>query len=1138
MKLDQHGKPPDKKSLTGFFVTLGLDAFNDNALKVALSLLVLAKMMPGEGGAMMVSAASAVFILPFLIFSSFAGSLADRISKRSIMIGAKVWEVLVMTVAAVGFYLGSIPTIFTALFLMGVQSAIFGPAKYAIIPELVDAGALAKTNGKVEAVTFLAIICGTAGGSMLIPLAGERWVGLFLIAIATLGVLSSLRIPAVPAASSNRPLSMNPLGEVVQTLRNVRRDSNVWAPLLGLAWFWFFGAFLQMSILLFAKQTLALSDTRTGLLLTALAMSIGLGSLLAGRWSDKKIEIGLIPLGAAGMAVFTLDLSFAETAARAAVDLFFLGIFAGLFIVPQDAMVQHKSGAGERGRVIAASNFLIFSGILLSSGAFTLISDGFGATPAWTLRIAGLMAALVAAYLLWRLATAMFRLLAWLLTHTLFDITIRGAENIPHHGPAILAANHTSFFDMCLVGGCMQRVIRFLMLQEYFESRWARPVCRLMRAIPFKPGNGVEALEEAAEELKAGKVICIFPEGQISRNGQLLPFRKGIEILAQKTGAPIVPVHIDGMRGGPFTEDTAGKMTILPRCFPWRVTISFGEALRSESTVDEVRTAVVRLGSLALGSRPAVRSTLPKEFVKSAVKNWNLPAVADSTGRQMSYGRLLTASMLLKKTIDRRFPGKSVGLLLPTSVGAAVANLAVGLSGKVAVNFNFTTSAQMLRACAERCGVRQVITSRKFLEKTGMKSPAEPIYLEDLVGEIPKARRILMYAALRLIPAPALIRILKLGRIQPDDIAAVIFSSGSSGAPKGVMLSHANVLANISSLTDLFYERSDDRILGVLPFFHSFGWMGTFWYPLIRGYQAIYHPNPMDSRIIAQLAKRHRATFMVSTPTFCRMYLRHIPAEYFSSLRTLIVGAERLQAELCKQLQATYRVEVLEGYGATECSPVISVNLPDVTLPGKRQRGMKPGTVGRPVPGVAVKVVDPETHEELPLGSEGLLLVSGPNVMRGYWEDSERTAKAMRDGWYVTGDMARIDSAGFISITGRLSRFAKIGGEMVPLEQIEEGMHRILGRTDRVLAVTAVSEESRGERIVVVHAEEVEPKALMERMRAEGYPNLWIPKSGDFIRVDALPVLGTGKLDCVSIRRIAESQPAMAAEACASGSRE
>lgn len=1112
------------KGFTGYLWAQALDAFNDNAYKVAVCLVVLSMIPEGEGQTLWISAASAIYILPFLLVSSFAGTLADRYSKTVIIQWVKAGEIAVMGIGAAGFLIGQLPILFAALFLMGAQSAMLSPAKYGIIPELVQEPLLARANGLVEATTFFAIVCGTAFGGMILPAVGAKQVGWIFVLVSVLGTISTRFIPRTPAAAPNRPIVMNPVTEVFRTIRKTVRTPAVFAPISGLIYFWFLGALLQISLLIFAKQDLGLGDHGTGVLLTALAVGIGAGSLLAGRLSDRKIELGLIPIGALGLAAFTLDLGFAaQNAPRAAADLFLLGLFGGLFIVPLDATLQHKSDPAERGRILAASNFLVFSGILAASGVYTLLADGLGISVSGVLRFTGLLTAAVAVYLTARLGAAVLRFAALILTKTVFDIQIRGEDNIPHHGPAILAANHVSYVDMLLVGSCMQRMIRFLTLREYYDQPWFKPFCRLMRSIPITPGDGAESLARAAEELRAGKVICIFPEGQISRTGQILGFRRGIELLAKESGASIVPVHLDGMRGGPFTTKSGGGLRIFPRKFPWRVTISFGKAFDPGARTEEVRSEVVRLGAdAAAANRRRMKTTLADRFVAQACAHWRRPAVSDSTGRKMTYGELLTAAVLLKSAIDRRIPTKCVGILMPTTAGAAAVNLAAALCGRTAVNLNFTASADAMKSAADQCGLSKIISSRAFLEKTGLKAPVDVIFIEDLVSSVSKLRRASTYAVLGILPAGLIARALGLRRIRPDDIAAVLFSSGSTGEPKGVMLTHANILANAGALSELFEDDPSECILGVLPFFHSFGLTGTLWYPLLRGYQAVYHPNPLDGRTIGHLARQSRATFLVATPTFCRAYLRQIPADAFSELKYLLVGAERLRPELRRQLEETYKVNVLEGYGATECSPVVSVNIPDLKGPGLRQRGTKPGSVGRAIPGVAVKIVDPESGAELDQGREGLLLVYGPNVMKGYWNDPARTAKALRDGWYVTGDMAKLDPEGFITLTGRLSRFAKIGGEMVPLGQIEDTLHELIGSAEQVLAVTSVADESRGERLAVIHVQEIEAPALIRGLKERGYPNLWIPKPGDFIRTNSMPLLGSGKLDLLAMRRLAE----------------
>jgi acyl-[acyl-carrier-protein]-phospholipid O-acyltransferase/long-chain-fatty-acid--[acyl-carrier-protein] ligase len=349
----------------------------------------------------------------------------------------------------------------------------------------------------------------------------------------------------------------------------------------------------------------------------------------------------------------------------------------------------------------------------------------------------------------------------------------------------------------------------------------------------------------------------------------------------------------------------------------------------------------------------------------------------------------------------------------------------------------------------------------------------------------------------------------------------VIFSSGSTGVPKGVMLSHANVLANIEAVAQLFWINADDRIVGVLPFFHSFGYTITIWFPLIAGCGVVYHPNPTDATAIGKLVEKYHATLLLSTPTFCSTYTRKCSREEFQSLRYVLVGAEKLREPIGAAFREKFGVELLEGYGCTEMAPVVAVNAPNFESGKDRQTGNKPGTVGHPLPGIAARVVDPTNFAPLAANQEGLLLVRGSNRMVGYLGQPELTAEVCPNRWYITGDIALIDDEGFIRITDRMSRFSKIAGEMVPHLRIEEAAAAVLG--DAPCVVTAVADEQRGERLVALFVHpEITPADLWQRMSDSELPRLWIPKRENVYLVEALPQLGTGKLDLRGVKTLAQ----------------
>jgi acyl-[acyl-carrier-protein]-phospholipid O-acyltransferase/long-chain-fatty-acid--[acyl-carrier-protein] ligase len=445
-------------------------------------------------------------------------------------------------------------------------------------------------------------------------------------------------------------------------------------------------------------------------------------------------------------------------------------------------------------------------------------------------------------------------------------------------------------------------------------------------------------------------------------------------------------------------------------------------------------------------------------------------------------------------------------------VGGALANLGVSLGGKVPVNLNFTGGKESMEYAAAQCEIRTVITSKVFLAKAKLEAPEGSVYLEDIMASLTKAQKIFALIKARIAPQGWLTP-----KGDPDSLATVIFSSGSTGVPKGIMLSHFNLATNVDAVLQLFSLDERDRIIGVLPLFHSFGFMATIWLPLFTGGGVVYHPNPTDAKVIGELIHKYKGTFLLSTPTFCGTYMRKCTREQFASLRFVVVGAEKLREPLRKEFEETFGIDLMEGYGMTEMSPVVAVNTPDFREGKEIQIGTKHGTVGLPIPGVAVRIVDPDTMQPLPPGQEGMLLVKGPNRMLGYLNQPERTAQVLHDGWYITGDMAKVDEDGFLAITDRLSRFSKVGGEMVPHLLVEELISKACG--DAPCAVTGLPDERKGERLAVLYTDPtITPEELWHRLSKTDLPKLWLPKLENIHRVNELPVLGTGKLDLRGVR--------------------
>jgi len=677
-----------------------------------------------------------------------------------------------------------------------------------------------------------------------------------------------------------------------------------------------------------------------------------------------------------------------------------------------------------------------------------------------------------------------------------------------------------------------------------------------VKAIPISsdqhPREMLHSLKTASDALKNDEIVCIFAEGQITRTGQLLPFRHGLERIMKGVDVPIIPVNLDGVWGSIFSFERGRFLWKLPKRIPYRVTVSFGKPMPPTSTASEVRTQVQELQTIAFEARKPHMETLDRAFVRAARQRpWRF-FMADGKTPELSFGSALLKTVFIVRRLRQQIGEQPmVGLLLPPSAGGALTNYALMLMGRIPVNLNYTSSNEVIASCAKQCGIDVVITAKAFLERfPNMAIPGRTILLEDALGQPRLREKLVAFVLAWLTPAGLLKRSACAHRAKPagedvavaggkgsqmDRLATVIFSSGSTGDPKGVMLTHFNIMANISQVSQVFLLSSRDKILGILPFFHSFGFTAGLWMPAVQGVGVVFHANPLDAQVVGELVARYKVKFLVATPTFLQGYMRRCKPESFGSLEFVLVGAEKLPERVALAFEDQFGIRPLEGYGCTECSPVVTVNGKDFRAPGFRQVAAKRGKIGHPLPGVSVKVVDIDSGQPVAPGNPGMLLVKGPNVMRGYLGRPEKTTEVLQDGWYTTGDIATMDEDGFLTITDRLSRFSKIGGEMVPHIRIEEKLHELADSTEQVFAVTALPDQKKGERIVVLHTlPEAKLAEVLEKLASCDLPALWKPKSNQFVHVDAIPVLGTGKMD---LRRIKALAAAMPAEADASTSR-
>ena len=913
---------------------------------------------------------------------------------------------------------------------------------------------------------------------------------------------------------------------ILHRIQEVRQDRLLWLGMIGNTFFCFLGSLFAANVIGYATS-LGLGVGAEVEMMAGMGFGFALGGYLAGGLFGRKIEYGLIPLGAILAFGSSLLLTIhGWSFLQSALLLGLVGLNLGFVVVPINTMLRQRADSLLRGTVLAMANVMTFGGILLGGGICWLAAVRVGLSSSKIFMLGSILTLFSTIYLLKLLPDSLMRLVIWLLTHSLYRIRTLGRDNIPVKGGALFAVNHVSFVDAMLLVASTDRYIRFLMDEEIYNLPYVKPFARMMRVIPISGRGGLRsliyALREAARSIAEGDVVGIFPEGQISRTGQLLPFRKGFERIMKNVDAPIVPIHLDRVWGSIFSFEKRRFFWKFPS-HPLRpVTVSYGPSMPARSTAEEVRQAVQELGTTASVLHKKDQRQLQRAFVRFARRHpWRF-AAADGLTPSVTYFGLLIRSIILARLLRRRWDEEEmVGLLLPPSVAGAVINIAALLAGKIPVNLNYTLPPAILRSCIDQCQVRMVFSSRKFLEKIKLEMPVPVVFLEDLAPTIRKVDKSLAILQALLLPLRWLERTFgHKGSRSVDALATIIFSSGSTGDPKGVMLSHYNVYSNIEGIDQVFATTCRDRILGVLPFFHSFGFTGTLWFPLATGLGSIYHPNPLDARVIAALTERYGATILLATPTFLQGYIRRCRPESFGSLDYVMVGAEKLSERIAGAFEEKFGIRPMEGYGCTECSPIVSVNVRNFRARGFFQVGQKRGRIGHPLPGISVKIVDPDTFQPLPVGMTGLLLVKGPNVMMGYLNRPEKTAEVVRDGWYVTGDLAKLDDDGFLTIADRLSRFSKIGGEMVPHLKVEEVLYELSGLTEPTFAVTGVPDERKGERLVVLHSLPSEEKLreLQSRIATSGLPNLWVPRSNSYFQVEKIPLLGTGKLDLRAIR--------------------
>ena len=1132
---------------TPYIFIVFLNAMTDLGHKIVLQNTIF-KAYDGTELIILTAIVNALILLPFIFLFSPAGFLSDKYSKVQIIRVASLAAIGITTLILFSYIQGWFWIAFGLTFVLAAQSAIYSPAKYGLIKEMTGNEQLSSANALVQSVTIIAILAGAVIYSIFFEslLANQSIdkgeilqyvypLGFALIGASILEFLFSLQLIKtieIKKGMRFKPKRYANLTYLRGNIRLLQKNKTVWLSIIGLAIFW---GISQLVVAIFGehlKSQLGIDNTVVAQGILAISgVGIIVGSLLVSRFSRDYIETGLIPIGALGMTVTLFLIPMFDSLTLLGFLFFLYGLFSGFLIVPLNTLIQFATPKRIMGKVLAGNNFVqnlfMFVFLIVTSLIAYL---GFESSSLFTL--AAVVALLGFIYALMNLPQSFVRLVIKFLFGLKYQIDVEGLDNIKPSRGVLFLGNHVSFLDWAFLQIAYPKQIRFVIDRSYYNLWYFNPIFKFFGAIPISTRGGKNALLLVSEALNRGETVALFPEGHLSRNGHLGKFQKGFELATKEVirNAVIVPFYLRGLWEGRFSNASDKLKGKKQR----DIGVSFGKPMSIYSTANEVKEAVIKLSIGSWLTYSKRLDPLPKAWIKESKRVGGNLSVADSTGVELSGHRFATAVFLMRGAF-KKLLGKeqNIGLVLPTSAGGAIANMATLTLGKTIVNLNYSSGIASLKYAIEVAEIKKILSSKQFITKLKAKGfdldealvGVEVIYLEDIKAKMSKASQLSTFLQVKFLPT-WLLSLLYIKRASIEDTAAILFSSGSEGTPKGIELSHQNLMGNVKQAASMLNPQESDRMMGTLPIFHSFGLTATIMLPLIEGIPVVCHPDPTDGLGIAKVCAKYRATMIFATATFYRLYARNrkIHPLMFDSLRLVIAGAEKLPHEIRELFFKRFGKTILEGYGTTETTPIASCNIHDKLLLDtyQVQVGNKQGTIGLPLPGSSFMIVDPETFKPLPMGEDGMMLIGGTQVMKGYLKDEEKTRSVIKeiDGirWYVTGDKGHVDADGFVTIVDRYSRFAKLGGEMVSLGLVEGEIGKLLGEDDQI-SIVALPDIKKGEKLVLLLEGEKDVNKLKEEIKELGLNPLFVPSN--YFKVDAVPKLGTGKADFKGAKKMA-----------------
>jgi acyl-[acyl-carrier-protein]-phospholipid O-acyltransferase / long-chain-fatty-acid--[acyl-carrier-protein] ligase len=1124
------------RRFAALFWTQFFTALNDNFAKNALVILIVFSIQGSSGGAL-ATLAGVILMAPFFVLSALGGELADKYDKALVARRLKFAEIFVACVAAAGFAFQSVPLLMASLGLFGTISALFGPIKYGILPDHLKTQELSAGNALIESGTFAAILIGTVAGGIA---AGRdkppTIVAAIVVAIAVICWLSSRLIPSTGSGAPNLAITRNPWTSTWALIWDLKADKRLWDGTLIVSWFWLAGAVALSLLPTLVEKVVGGVETVFTLCLMVFAIGVAVGSGLAARASHARPNLAVVPIGGFVMALFLLALAWsAHGVARGTdiaplafatsanglhilIDLFGIAIGGGMFVVPSFAAVQAWAAADRRARVIAAVN-VVSAAFIVVSGVAVALLQLLGLGVAAIFALLGVATLIVTGLVIKTWGREGVRDVGGLIFKLLFRVEVRGLENIPAAGTRmVIAPNHVSLLDGPLLHAVLPVDAAFAVDTGIATAWWSKPFMAMIRSYKIDPARPL-ATRHLVNLVKNGEPLVIFPEGRITVTGCLMKVYDGAALIADKGDAVVVPVRIEGAQRSTLSYLKAGqiKKTLFPKItvtFLPPVKLTIDEALRGKARRMAAGAALqdVMIDAYVLN---AVMDQTLFQALASAYRNRDTgkAALEDPLSGALSYRKLILGAQVLSHKLEALTAvGENVGVLLPNATGVAVTLFALQTIGRVPAMLNFSAGPTNVTAACKAAEVKTVLTSRAFIEKgrleplvAALAVQAKIVYLDDLrqtIGFADKLRGFLDGTQQRFAR-------------QAEDPAIILFTSGSEGTPKGVVLSHRNILANSAQALARVDANSEDKVFNALPVFHSFGLTGGLMMPLLAGIPVYLYPSPLHYRIVPELIYQTNATILFGTDTFLAGYARSAHPYDFHLLRLVLAGAEAVKESTRNLYFTRFGVRILEGYGVTETSPVLAMNTPMAN---------KPGTVGRLSPLMEARLEPVPGIEE-----GGRLFVRGPNVMIGYVRaENPGKIEPPADGWYDTGDIVSIDAQGFITIKGRAKRFAKIAGEMISLSAVEAIAASLWPQAQSI--VVSTPDPKKGERLILITTQaDATREAMLKQAKASGATELSAP--AQILVVDKIPVLGSGKTDYVAAAALAKERlaPAQAA---------